>query len=87
MDVQGVLLSTTCSLDVHRVSLSPPPPSFLNTGMSDCPACSQFGTGMNKNSDAEPVRYRTEIQDAGMSMPAASNSMPMPSYDRQYRIE
>ncbi len=24
-------------------------------------------------------RYRTVIQDAGMPMPAASNSMPMPS--------
>ncbi len=28
------------------------------------------------------LRYRTEIQDAGMPMPAASTSMPMPSYDR-----
>ncbi len=34
-------------------SLSPPPPTaFLNARMSDCPASSQPGNGMNKNSDA-----------------------------------
>jgi len=64
--------------------------------MSNCPASNQSGTGMNKNAGArEPVRYRdkrtqsgtgmllyrTEIQDAGMPMPAASASLPMPSYD------
>jgi hypothetical protein len=54
--------------------------SFLNVGMSDCPASSQSGTGMNKNSDSRMLRYRTEIQDAGMPMPAALTSMPMPSY-------
>jgi hypothetical protein len=32
----------------------------------------QSGTGM--------LRYQTEIQDAGMPMPAASTSLPMPSY-------
>ncbi len=32
----------------------------------------QFITGM--------LRYRTEIQDAGMQMPEVSISMPMPSY-------
>jgi hypothetical protein len=32
----------------------------------------QFGTGM--------LRYRTEMLNAGMQMPAASASMPMPSY-------
>jgi hypothetical protein len=49
----GCTLSTTCSLDVHWVSLSPPPTTaFLNAGMSDCPASSQSSTGMNKNSDA-----------------------------------
>ncbi len=32
----------------------------------------QSGTGM--------LRYRTEMQDAGMLMPAESASMPMPSY-------
>ncbi len=52
MDVQGVSLSTTCNLDVHWASLSPPPTAFLNAVMSDCPASSQSGTGMNKNSDA-----------------------------------
>jgi hypothetical protein len=54
MDMQpGVLLYTSCSLDVHRVSLSPPKTTaFLIAGMSDCLASSQSGTGMNKNSDA-----------------------------------
>jgi hypothetical protein len=56
---------------------------FINAGMPDCPASNQSGTGMNKNADArtspvtgeeDPVRYRmlryrTEIQDAGMTMP------------------
>jgi hypothetical protein len=37
-----------------------------------CRCRNQFGTGM--------LRYLTEIQDAGMPMPAASTSMPMPSY-------
>jgi hypothetical protein len=53
--------------------------SLLNAGMSDCPASSQSGTGINDNADAgtSPVRnrgtqsgtgmirYQTEIQDAG----------------------
>jgi hypothetical protein len=61
--------------------------------MLDCPASNQSGTGINKNADAgtSPVQdkrthsgtgmlcYRTEIQDAGMPMPAASASIPMPS--------
>jgi hypothetical protein len=51
--VQGVSLSTTCSLDVHWVSLlASTTTAFLNAGMSDCPASSQSGTGINKNSDA-----------------------------------
>jgi hypothetical protein len=33
----------------------------------------QSGTGM--------LRFRTEVRDAGMPMPAASASMPMPSYE------
>jgi hypothetical protein len=45
-------LSTTCSLDVNWVSLSPPKTAFLNAGMSDFPASSQSGTGMNKDADA-----------------------------------
>jgi hypothetical protein len=32
--------------------VSPPPTPCLNAGMSDCPASSQPGTGMNRNSDA-----------------------------------
>jgi hypothetical protein len=35
----------------------------------------QSGTGM--------LQYRTEIQDAGMPMPAASSSMQMPSFGIQ----
>jgi hypothetical protein len=33
-------------MDVQGVTL------FLNAGMSDCPAITQSGTGMNKNVDA-----------------------------------
>jgi hypothetical protein len=33
----------------------------------------QSGTGM--------LRYRTEMLDTGIPMPAASASMPLPSYD------
>jgi hypothetical protein len=29
------------------------------------------------------LRYRTEMLDAGIPMPAASPSMPMPSYEQQ----
>ncbi len=56
-------------------------------GMSDCPASSQSGTEMNRNAYAGPVRDRnkgtpvqTEMINARMPMPAASTSMPMPSY-------
>jgi hypothetical protein len=53
MDVQVEELSSTSSLDVHWVFLSPPPPTFsLNAGMPDFPASSQSCTGMYKNSDA-----------------------------------
>jgi hypothetical protein len=52
--------------------------------MPDCPASGQSSTGMNKNSDPEPLRYRTEIPDAGMPMPAASASMPMPRNGLKY---
>jgi hypothetical protein len=88
--------STASSMDVQGV------PFFLNAGMSDCPASGQSGTGMNKMPMLEPVRgtgirvpspvlrYRTEIQDAGMPMPeGASTSMPMHSYGTytvQYEI-
>jgi hypothetical protein len=46
MDVQGVFLSTICSLDVHDVSLS----TFKNC--FKCPETSQSGTRRNKNADA-----------------------------------
>ncbi len=39
----------------------------------------QSGTGM--------LRYRTEMLDAGIPMPAASVSMPMPSYAREQTKE
>jgi hypothetical protein len=32
------------------------------------------------------LRYRTDIQDAGMPMPAASTSMPMPNYGKETEI-
>ncbi len=40
--------------------------------MPDPPASGQPSPGM--------LRYRTEMQDAGIPMPAASASMPIPSY-------
>jgi hypothetical protein len=46
----------------------PEPVRYRNKG-------THSGTGM--------LRYRTEIQDAGMPMPAASTSMPMPSYGKR----
>jgi hypothetical protein len=46
MDLQGVFLYSASSMDVQVV------PLFLNAGMSDCPASSQSGTGMNRNADA-----------------------------------
>jgi hypothetical protein len=49
--------------------LMPEPARYLNKGI-------QSSTGM--------LRYRTEIQDAGIPMSAASTSMPMPSYDNSY---
>jgi hypothetical protein len=62
--------------------------------MPDCLASGQSGTGMKKTIDAETgpepdqandvwhfsVRYRTEIMNAGMLMPALVCTMPMPSY-------
>ncbi len=83
MDVQGVFLSTNSSMNVQDV-----PPS-LNAGMLDCPASGQSGIAewtkmwmqetvryRNKETQSGSVmlRYRTEIQDAGMPMPAASTS-------------
>jgi hypothetical protein len=53
---------------------------FLNAGMPDCMASGQSCTKMNLNADAGiqsgtgMYHYRTEMPDAGMSMPAASDS-------------
>jgi hypothetical protein len=66
----------------------------INAGMPDCLASDQSGTGLKKltmpgivryrtkprQSGILLVRYRTEIIDAGMPMPALVSSMPMPSY-------
>jgi hypothetical protein len=66
----------------------------INAGMPDCLAFDQSGTGIKKTNDAGTVpvpdqtrqsgifsvRYRTEIIDAGMPMPALVFWMPMPSY-------
>jgi hypothetical protein len=62
--------------------------------MPDCPASYQSGPGIKKltipgqvryrikprQSGIFLVRYRTEIIDAGMPMPALVSWMPMPSY-------
>jgi hypothetical protein len=64
--------------------------------MPDCPASDQSVTGLKKlkmpgmvqyqtklrQSGIFLVRYRTEIIDAGMPMPALVSSMLMPSYDK-----
>ncbi len=66
----------------------------INAGIPDCPASDQSGTRMKKltmlgqvwyrtkqrQSGIFLVRYRTEIIDAGMPMPALVFWMPMPSY-------
>ncbi len=66
----------------------------ISAGIPDCPASDQSGTGMKKSNNAGTypvldkadafqhtlVRYRTEIMDAGMPMPALVSSMLMPSY-------
>ncbi len=67
---------------------------FINAGMPDCPASDQSSTGMIKTNDTGTyavldqadavrnvlVRYRTEIMDARIPMPALVSLMPMPSY-------
>ncbi len=66
----------------------------INAGMPDCPAYYQSGTRLKKLTMPEIiryrtkprqsgiflVRYRTEIIDTGMPMPALVSLMPMPSY-------
>jgi hypothetical protein len=57
--------------------------------MPDCPASGQSGSGVKRSADAGtcPVpnketqsRYRTEMMNDGMSIPAASALIPMPNY-------
>ncbi len=73
---------------------------FINAGMPDCPSSDQSGTGIKKTNDAGTgpvpdqgkavrhflVRYRTEIIDAGMPMPALVSWMPMPSYAKYHPL-
>jgi hypothetical protein len=68
---------------------------FVYKCRPDCPASDQSGTGIKKTNDAGTVpvsdqakavqhfsvRYRTEIIDAGMPMPALVFWMPMHTYD------
>jgi hypothetical protein len=63
---------------------------LLNAGMPDCMVSIQSGTGMNKNvwlrtkgiqSGTGMLQDRTEMLRAGIPMPVALDSMPMPSYD------
>jgi hypothetical protein len=84
MDVQGISLSTTCSLDVHwvttKTSSMDVQGTFLNAGMSNYPASNQSDRNEKKMLMPEPVRYRnaplTDCDtDAGMPMPVASSLM------------
>ncbi len=53
---------------------------FLNAGMTNCPPFGQSGTGIRgTQSSTGMLRYRSEILDSRMPMPAASAWMPMPS--------
>jgi hypothetical protein len=65
--------------------------------MPDRPASSQSGTGLKKTNDAGTgavpeqndavrhflLRYRTEMTDTGIPMPALVFWMPMPTYDNK----
>jgi hypothetical protein len=80
------------SVDVQGVCVF-----FLNAEMPDCPASGQSGEEQLKMPTPEPLRYRnkgthsgakmlryrTERPDAGMPVPVASLSMPMPSCEKQ----
>jgi hypothetical protein len=59
IDVQGVSLSTTYNLDVHWVSLSPPPTAFLNAGRTVRHPVSPVPE-WTKIPMPEPVRYRNK---------------------------
>ncbi len=94
IDVQGVSPATAISMNLQGVSLLCVPfyrqqylPVIPVLEWTKMPMLEHFryhnkrtqsGTGM--------LRYRTEIQDAGMLMPAAASiSMPMPSCTYQYK--
>ncbi len=64
MDVQGVTISTARSIDVQCAVCMPVHCQYVvgragctpfYAGMSDCPAYSQSGTGINKSADAENI--------------------------------
>jgi hypothetical protein len=73
---------------------------MLTAGMPDCPASSQSGTRLRKTNDAGTdlvpelndaarhflMKYRTEMTDAGMPMPALVLRMPMPTYADYYMV-
>ncbi len=68
-----------CRAVLHLIS---PLPEWTKTPMPELMRYrdkrTQSGTGM--------LRYRTEIQDAGMPMPAASASVPMPNVEKDSRV-
>ncbi len=55
--------------------------SFLHAGMSDCPAPSQCGTGMNKYLMPEPVRYRNKGTQSGTGMLRYRTEIQVPEAD------
>ncbi len=72
----GVPLSTTSSVNVQGI---------LFLLMTECRTVWLLISAVpewTKILMSETVQYVTEIQDAGMPMPAASALMPMPSYDQ-----
>jgi hypothetical protein len=65
--------------------------NYISAGMPDCLTSGQSGTGMKKTNDARTVpvsetqsgiflvRYRSEVMNAGMPIPALVFSMLMPN--------
>jgi len=89
LSVQGVSLSTTCSLDVHWVSLSQETSSvdvqgtFLNGKMSNCPTSNQSDRNKKKMLMRKPVRYRNKrapvrYRNAHLTDWDTDAGMPMP---------
>ncbi len=95
MDVQGVTISTASAV-CRVYAYAFPLPAVWTCRRAGCVPFyrQQYGragcTTFWRRTVRHPVRpvpewtkileYWTEIQDAGMPMPAAANSMPMPSY-------